>query len=518
MPLKALGLVFLAGAYARGMSVLVRGRQMSNTLRWRALAFVMGVAVLGTATVSPLDHQAEHFLWLHMVQHLLLVLLAPILLLLGRPGLPLLLAFPPSIRRKLGRLRHRPLTRRLLALATAPAVAWIVHVAILWAWHTPGLYDLAAAHEPIHIVEHSMFFAGALLFWGVLLHSFGGRRMTAGASLFYVFLAGIQSTALGALLTFAPSPLFPFYEARAGAGLTALEDQQLAGLIMWIPAGVIYVGAVACIFLSWMRGLDRQEPRTRTQRAVLPPLLLLLVFVGLAIAGPAQRAAPARAETLAQQGPPPQLYLSDCAYCHGTRGEGTHYGPELAGVGAASADFMLRSGRMPIESPDQYPKRAEPHYGEGDIVTLVNYIESLGDGPAIPQVDVTTGGIPEGQKLYIDNCAACHTTTGIGGVLTAEAVAPSLADATPTEIAEAMRIGGNGREGSMPVFGPATISQHDLDSIVRYVVYLQNPDDRGGAGLGHLGPISEGFVGWVVGLGLLILVIRWIGERGESAP
>jgi ubiquinol-cytochrome c reductase cytochrome c subunit len=171
---------------------------------------------------------------------------------------------------------------------------------------------------------------------------------------------------------------------------------------------------------------------------------------------------------------------------------------------------------MPIQEPDEYPERKDPAYDEATIADIVDYVGSLGTGPDIPQVDLAAGDIVEGEQLYIDNCAACHATTGIGGALTDDAIAPPLNESSPVEIAEAIRVGGNGREGSMPVFGPSTFSEAELDSVVRYVTYLQDPDDPGGAGLGRLGPIAEGLVGWVFGLGALILVILWIGDRGES--
>jgi ubiquinol-cytochrome c reductase cytochrome c subunit len=291
---------------------------------------------------------------------------------------------------------------------------------------------------------------------------------------------------------------------------------------MWIPAGVVYVVTAGALFYSWLSGLQRNDARTRSRRAVLPPLLLVAVFV---VAGQLARGGSEARAQIATPPPTvttlprvPDVYRADCAYCHGVTGEGTNLGPPLAGVGEASADFMLRTGRMPIDDSEQYPQRGEPAYDEDQIQEMVEYIGALDPGPPIPQVDLAAGDLVEGEQLYIDNCAACHATTGIGGALTDKAVAPSLNASTPVEIAEAVRVGGNGREGSMPVFGPATIDQEGLDSIVRYVVYLQHPEDRGGAGLGHLGPIAEGFVAWLIGLGLLILIILWIGDSAEEAP
>ncbi|MEA2461700.1 MAG: ubiquinol-cytochrome c reductase cytochrome c subunit [Actinomycetota bacterium] len=487
------------------------------TPRTRRAACVIAASVsLAAALAPPLESAAESYLWVHMVQHLVLILVAPLLFVCARPVGPFIRALPDGARSLVNAARHAPFVRRSIAFVTVPAFAWVVHVALVWGWHAPALFDAALRTEPLHVLEHVTFFGSALLFWAVALGTWE-RRMPAGGAIFYVAFAGIQSTALGALFTFASAPLFPHYEHLRTTGLTALEDQQLAGLIMWIPAGILYVSVAAFLFARWFRGAGPGRDDVK-RKAVLPPLLLL-VTVALALAPLVPRPAAAQVHTPAPTDDrAPQVYLSDCSFCHGSTGEGTEYGPDLRGVGGASADFMLTTGRMPIDEPDEYPKRSEPDYSEIEVRDIVNYVASLGQGPAIPSVDVAAGNLLEGQQLYIDNCAACHATTGIGGALTNEAVAPALYDATPTQVAEAMRVGGNGREGSMPVFGPRTISEHDLNSIVRYVTYLQKPNDRGGSGLGHLGPIAEGFVGWVLGLGILVLVILWIGERGESAP
>jgi ubiquinol-cytochrome c reductase cytochrome c subunit len=217
--------------------------------------------------------------------------------------------------------------------------------------------------------------------------------------------------------------------------------------------------------------------------------------------------------------PAPQgqrLYDQACAWCHGSQGEGTPRGPDLRGVGAASADFMLRTGRMPIASVQRQPQRKTPAYTRLQIDQLDRFVAALGPGPPIPRVDSRAGSLSEGEQLYQANCAACHSSTGIGGALTNGLQAPGLQDSTPTEIAEAVRLGGQGlRTGNMPKFGPEVLDQHQLDSVVRYVLYLQRPQDRGGAGLGHLGPIVEGLVAWAGGLLILVVFVRWVGTRSR---
>jgi ubiquinol-cytochrome c reductase cytochrome c subunit len=218
------------------------------------------------------------------------------------------------------------------------------------------------------------------------------------------------------------------------------------------------------------------------------------------------------------------IYLRDCAWCHGSRGEGTASGPDLVSGtnGAAFTDFMLSTGRMPIAVPDERIRRREPIYEPDEIDDVVDYVASLGGpGPDVPEVDPAGGDIGLGAELYQENCAACHSTTGIGGALTAgdytEAqaelsgnsglVAPSLRSSSPVEIAEAMLVG----PGTMPVFTEETFGPDEVDAIVRYVVYLQDAEDRGGADIGKIGPVAEGAVAWIIGLGALLLLCRWIG-------
>lgn len=210
-------------------------------------------------------------------------------------------------------------------------------------------------------------------------------------------------------------------------------------------------------------------------------------------------------------------YLRDCAWCHGNLGQGGDSGPALTGVGAASADFMLSTGRMPIPNVQEQPRRRAPVYSPQQIAEIVSFIASLGPGPAIPHVDPSAGSLPDGAELYRDNCAACHSSTGVGGALTSGLEAPGLMDATPRQIAEAVRLGGAGyHTGKMPRFGADVLTDHQLDSVVAYVLYLQHPQDRGGAAIGHLGPVAEGLVAWIGALLALVLLVRWIGKRSAT--
>jgi quinol---cytochrome-c reductase cytochrome c subunit len=204
------------------------------------------------------------------------------------------------------------------------------------------------------------------------------------------------------------------------------------------------------------------------------------------------------------------LYLESCSTCHGDRLEGVPgRGPKLDGVGEQAADFYLSTGRMPLKAPGLEPVRSDPAFSQSQIDDLVAYIGSFG-GPGIPRLDMSGASLTEGLRLYADRCSGCHQITGTGGVLPG-AVAPSLNDATPTQIAEAIRIG----PFVMPKWAETQLSDAEVASIIRYVDSTRSPEDPGGWAIGHLGPVPEGMVAWFIGLGVLLLVARMLGERSE---
>jgi ubiquinol-cytochrome c reductase cytochrome c subunit len=204
-----------------------------------------------------------------------------------------------------------------------------------------------------------------------------------------------------------------------------------------------------------------------------------------------------------------ELYVEGCASCHGTDARGVPgRGPDLHGAGAAAADFYLRTGRMPLPSPGAQPERADPLYSDAELDALVRYVGSLG-GPPVPAAPrASRGSLAEGFALFRDHCAGCHQIVGEGGAVVV-AVAPPLRDATPTQVAEAVRTG----PYVMPVFPRSQISDRQLDSLVAYLAQAKHPVDRGGWGLRHLGPIPEGLVAWLLAGSVLVLVARAIGER-----
>jgi ubiquinol-cytochrome c reductase cytochrome c subunit len=208
-----------------------------------------------------------------------------------------------------------------------------------------------------------------------------------------------------------------------------------------------------------------------------------------------------------------ELFVSGCAYCHGDDATGVAgKGPALQGAGAAAADFYLGTGRMPLSEPSQEPRRGPPAYTPADRRALVAYVGSLG-GPAIPAVNPAAGDVRLGRERFADLCAGCHTISGRGGVVPG-AIAPALQQATPVQVAEAIRVGPH----LMPVYAAAQVDRHELDSITRYVLSTRHPDDAGGWGLGNIGPVPEGMVAWLLAGTALLIAIRLVGERAEREP
>lgn len=260
-------------------------------------------------------------------------------------------------------------------------------------------------------------------------------------------------------------------------------------------------------------------PPSRCARARhrLPAALLLLAVVLASTAliylrSPDAPVADVREIAAAQPAPggdPPgrELFLRNCAWCHGQDGSGSQYGPSLIGVGAASADFQLRTGRMPLKQEKTDPVRGQPAFPPAEIDALVSYIAGLGGGPPVPQV--RPGDPSAGRTLYLLNCASCHSSTGTGAILPAGRTAPELFTATPTQIAEAIRVG----PGLMPEFPEKALSSTDVDNVVAYVEALGAEQNRGGAPLERIGPVAEGFIAFFVAIPLLLIVSRLLGKK-----
>ncbi|HJT86423.1 MAG TPA: cytochrome c oxidase assembly protein [Bryobacteraceae bacterium] len=234
-----------------------RGARLSRGITRRRMAlFWAGWGWLAAALVSPLHPLGEVLFSAHMAQHEILMLAAAPLLVLSRPLVPMLWGLPFEWRRRAGQWSKAPPVQHLWHGLTEPLSAWWIHAIALWVWHIPALFQATLASEWVHTAQHLSFFLSALLFWWALFYARG--RGGDGAAVFYVFTTAVHTGILGALLTFSPVVLYPAYTGTARLwGFTALQDQQLGGLIMWVPAGAVYLAAGLALFARWLRESDR---------------------------------------------------------------------------------------------------------------------------------------------------------------------------------------------------------------------------------------------------------------------
>jgi putative membrane protein len=242
-PLLAVLLALFAIAYLRGLSALWRRAGLGRGVRLaEATSYAAGLAVLAVALLSPLEAATGTLLSAHMVQHVLLIAVAPPLLLLGRPDAVLAFALPASSRQSLSRaLWPRRVTGFFRRLAR-PMPAALLHAAAIWIWHAPGPFQAALTNPFLHDLEHASFFVTALLFWQSVLVALRSPSNLIAAIL-ATLATLIHGGFLGALITLTGRPLYPAYAETELWGLTAIEDQQLAGLIMWVPASAVYLAA-----------------------------------------------------------------------------------------------------------------------------------------------------------------------------------------------------------------------------------------------------------------------------------
>ncbi|HLY66026.1 MAG TPA: cytochrome c oxidase assembly protein, partial [Chloroflexota bacterium] len=224
----------------------VRLRRIESLLqlfgRRQAAAFLAGQFTLVLALLSPLDSLADQLFSAHMLQHMLLLLVAAPLLVWGRPAMVFLWAFGPRGRRRLGALWNGLGLGAGIGGLMHPVVVWGLFCGVFVVWHFPGPYQAALHDDTIHTLEHLSFLVSALMFWTIVIEPSGHRRLNYGATLLFILTSAIVSSLPGAIITLATVPLYPDYAAGAAAwGLTLLQDQQLAGLLMWIPGGMVYL-------------------------------------------------------------------------------------------------------------------------------------------------------------------------------------------------------------------------------------------------------------------------------------
>jgi quinol---cytochrome-c reductase cytochrome c subunit len=290
---------------------------------------------------------------------------------------------------------------------------------------------------------------------------------------------------------------------------------------------------------AFVRWLTRRSRVPRIPRALLALVLGTIAIVGLSarnsrgqtdvsttLGGPAPELnAPTKSSEPPGRGNPTKafpdsaalraegftLYTQRCASCHGIALQGIPgVAPSLRAVGAGPVDFYLSTGRMPLEQPREEPMRSSPAFSRTQIDALIAFVSSFG-GPSAPSANPSAGNLALGFHEFTLNCAGCHQIVARGGI-TVNAQVPDLGQATPQQIAEAVRMG----PYLMPHFDSTQIDQHDLDSIARYIVWTRHPADLGGWGIYNIGPIPEGIVAWFIGLAALVIVARLIGERMDQ--
>ena len=265
----------------------------------------------------------------------------------------------------------------------------------------------------------------------------------------------------------------------------------------------------------------RLSARRRSRVAGVVVVLAGLLMTGgaYALLSPASAETDASAQSTVDQGR--DLFLVGCASCHGQNGEGivtkkgTQYGPPLAGVGAASVDFQVGTGRMPMARPGAQAQKKPVIYTPAEISALAAYVATMGPGPAVPEksaYDPSGASVEEiarGGQFWRTNCTACHNFAAAGGALPDGKYAPSLNGASPKHIYEAMLTGPQ----QMPVFSDGVVKPSEKREIIAYVKSIQSAPNYGGDKLGSLGPVSEGLVGWVVGIGALVGFAVWIASH-----
>jgi putative membrane protein len=246
-------LVLSAALYFSGVRALWRSAGSGHGIRsWETAAFLAGWVTLAVALVSPLHRLGGVLFAAHMAQHELLMVVAAPLLVLGRPIIPFLWALPISWRRAAGDWASVRPVRAIWVLLTIPAVAWALHAGAIWLWHAPSLYQATLGSELVHTAQHLSFLGTGLLFWWALLHGREGRTGRP-AAVIYLFTTAVHTSLLGVLLTFSSRLWYPLYGATTMPwGLTPIEDQQLAGLIMWVPAGLVYAVAALALAGIWI--------------------------------------------------------------------------------------------------------------------------------------------------------------------------------------------------------------------------------------------------------------------------
>jgi len=258
LPLAIAGILFALGTWRR------RGRP--GWSRAQVGFFAAGWLTLFIALVSPVHALGLELFSVHMAQHELLMVVAAPLLVLSLPMTWFVWALPRDWREQVGRSAHHPAVAGVWSVMTLPLFVWLLHGATLWSWHVPFLYDASVQYEWVHAVQHTMFLGSALLFWWTLIHGRHGR-LSSGVGIIFCFTTAVHTSVLGALMTFTQRSWYWIYEGRTlPFHLTTLQDQQIGGLIMWVPAGVIFTALGVWLTAVWIQQSERRVAYTSAER------------------------------------------------------------------------------------------------------------------------------------------------------------------------------------------------------------------------------------------------------------
>ena len=256
--------------------------------------------------------------------------------------------------------------------------------------------------------------------------------------------------------------------------------------------------------------ISRRRHPAAGYAAVAGGLVVAGVLYGAFSGGGASAVSTAQGSSQTAEGH--NLFETSCASCHGNYGQGTSLAPSLIGAGAAAVDFQMSTGRMPAKDlTAENDRKPQEEFTQQQIYDIAAWVASLGGGPAIPTKDqvAANGNTALGSELFSTNCAQCHGFAGAGGALTYGKSAPSLNASTPTQIYEAMLTGPE----AMPVFGDGTISPAEKKDIISYIIDTRKETNPGGFSLGRTGTVTEGLLGWIGGLGFLVLIAMWLTAK-----
>jgi ubiquinol-cytochrome c reductase cytochrome c subunit len=457
---------------------------MATQLRRRRdrVALFSAAAAVGVAVLPPVGEWAEGSVTGHMVQHLVLVLVAA-------PAVALPLATAPA------RVRRRSVPRALASSFSTNAGVLLLgclHAVAVVAVHVPTLYDRALSSWALHGAGHLLLLVTGASWLAAVVH----RTDRADAIAPIVSLVGVATigAVLGAFMMFAPARLYDH---------GTMTDQQVAGALMGV-AGATYAAVGVMLTARTIRHLA--APRRLRVPSAGRVTLSVVTTVGLTLVGLAVQREPSSLAAPVPVERGEELYRRDCAWCHGVSGEGTARGIDISGRGTASVYYALSTGRMPIADPGDAVRRSESPYSHDEILAIVAYASTFVTGPDVPDIAGIDSDVSAGGVRYRLLCAACHGTTGEGGAQAAGSGAPSVLHASRAETASAIVAG----PGQMPSFG-SSLDVDDVAAVAAYVEEIQDPVTTGIALPGVR--VGEGLVAWLVLAVACLGFVAWTGRR-----